>query len=166
MTHDIGIQEVATAHLGRKGYLGFLVFVCVVSAMGGLLFGYDTVVIAGTVSLVKSQFALTDVMEGCFVSSALWGCALGVALSGCICDVSDKYGRKKVMIGSAVLLLISALGCGFTPEKYFLVVARFIGGIGVGLASMVSPLYISEISPAHLRGRLVSLFQLTICMGI
>jgi len=150
----------------EKGNLNFLVFICLVSAMGGLLFGYDTVVIAGTVTSVKSQFSMTDVMEGFFVSAVLWGCALGVAFSGCIADVSDKYGRRKTMIGSAVLLFVSALGCGIAPNVPFLIAARFIGGVGVGLASMVSPLYISEVSPSHLRGRLVSLFQLTICIGI
>jgi len=150
----------------KEGNLFFLTFISVVAAMGGLLFGYDTVVIAGTVNLVKVQFSLSSFLEGCFVSSALWGCALGVAISGCFYDVSDKYGRKNTMIASAVLLLISALGCGMAPNALWLVIARFVGGVGVGLASMVSPLYISEVSPPHLRGRLVSLFQLTICMGI
>ena len=166
MPQDTKKLEVLSASQPEQGNLGFLIFICFVAALGGLLFGYDIVVIAGTVNLVKSQYIFTDVLEGCFVSSALWGCALGVALSGCICDVGDKYGRKNTMIGSSVLLLVSALGCGIAPNAIFLVVARFIGGIGVGLASMVSPLYISEVSPPHLRGRLVSLFQLTITIGI
>lgn len=159
-------QGLVSGNKLEKGNIGFLIFICVVASMGGLLFGYDTVVIAGTISPVKAQFAMTDVMEGFFVSAALWGCALGVALSGCIIDVGDRYGRKWTMIGSAVLLLISALGCGIAPNVSILIIARLIGGVGVGLASMASPLYISEVSPAHLRGRMVSLFQLTICIGI
>ena len=146
-----------------SGYIRFLFFVCIVSALGGLLFGYDTVVIAGTVSMVKSQFALTAAMEGWFVSAALQGCLIGVAIAGW---ASDRFGRKNVLIMSSLFLLLSALGCGIAPEQYTLIVARIIGGVGVGLASIVSPLYISEISPRHLRGRLVSLFQLTICLGI
>ena len=166
MPQDTKKLEVLSASQPEQGNLGFLIFICLVAAIGGLLFGYDTVVIAGTVNPVKAQFEMTGVMEGCFVSAALWGCALGVVFSGCIADVTDKYGRKNTLIGSAVLLFISALGCGITPNLTILIIARFIGGVGVGLASMASPLYISEVSPAHLRGRLVSLFQLTICIGI
>ena len=163
---DVNSQGLVSGNATEKGNIGFLVFISIVASMGGLLFGYDTVVIAGTVSPVKAQFAMTDVMEGFFVSAALWGCALGVAFSGCLADVSDRYGRKNTMIQSAVLLFVSALGCGITPNITILILSRFIGGVGVGLASMASPLYISEVSPSHLRGRLVSLFQLTICLGI
>ena len=166
MTDDAQTMELSAGNELGKGNIGFLIFISVVAAMGGLLFGYDTVVIAGTISPVKAQFEMSGLMEGFFVSAALWGCALGVAFSGCIADVSDRYGRKNTLIGSAILLFISALGCGITPNVTILIIARFIGGVGVGLASMASPLYISEVSPAHLRGRLVSLFQLTICLGI
>ena len=163
--YDVDGKGFMLENKGKES-IGFLIFISVVASMGGLLFGYDTVVIAGTISPVKVQFAMSDVMEGFFVSAALWGCALGVAFSGCIADISDKYGRKNTMIGSSVLLFVSALGCGVAPNVTILILARFIGGVGVGLASMASPLYISEVSPAHLRGRLVSLFQLTICIGI
>lgn len=159
-------QKLVFENKTEKENIAFLIFITIVAAMGGLLFGYDTVVIAGTITPVKIQFAMTDIMEGFFVSSALWGCALGVAFSGCIADVIDKYGRKNTMIQAALLLLISALGCGIAPNMTILIMARFIGGVGVGIASMASPLYISEVSPSHLRGRLVSLFQLTICLGI
>ncbi len=166
MRHEVQTMESSAGNNLQKGNIGFLIFVCVVASMGGLLFGYDTVVIAGTISPVKAQFAMTDVMEGFFVSAALWGCALGVAFSGCIVDIGDRYGRKLTMVGSALLLFLSAVGCGISPNVSILIIARFIGGVGVGLASMASPLYISEVSPAHLRGRMVSLFQLAICIGI
>ena len=166
MVHDGQGIELSSGKMKKEGNLLFLTFISLVAAMGGLLFGYDTVVIAGTITLIKMQFTMGSFLEGCFVSSALWGCAIGVAISGCFYDVSDKYGRKNVMMVSAFLLLVSALGCGMAPNTIWLISARFVGGVGVGLASMVSPLYISEVSPPHLRGRLVSLFQLTICLGI
>jgi sugar porter (SP) family MFS transporter len=147
----------------REGSLVFLTFVCVVSAMGGLLFGFDTVVIGGTVPAVTSQFQLDDWLKGLFVASALIGCMLGSVVAG---SLSDAFGRKKVLILSSVLFLATGIGCALAWDKYSLLVFRFIGGMGIGVASMVCPLYISEISPAHLRGRMVTLFQFAITIGI
>lgn len=145
------------------GNIPLLTLISLISAMGGFLFGYETVVIAGTIGLVKTQFYLSSFMEGWFVSSGLVGCMAGVVLAG---SISDRIGRKKVMILSALLLTIASIGCAFAPDAFWLVSFRITGGVGVGIASIVSPLYISEISPPRFRGRFVSLFQLTITIGI
>lgn len=150
-------------HEDRRGSLLFLTFICIVSALGGLLFGFDTVVISGARGLVTEQFEMSKTMEGWLVSSALWACALGAMIAGAL---SDRFGRKKVLILSGILFVISAWGCGIAESSSFLVIARIIGGIGVGIASMISPLYISEISPPSLRGRMVTLFQFAITIGI
>jgi SP family arabinose:H+ symporter-like MFS transporter len=141
----------------------YLYLVCLVAALGGFLFGFDTAVISGTVSLVKSDFNLSAVSEGWFVSCALLGCIIGVSCSG---KLSDKYGRKIVLILSAVLFLASALGCMLSGSFTGLIVFRLIGGLGIGVASMVSPLYISEFSPSRFRGMMVSLYQLALTIGI
>lgn len=143
--------------------LSFVMLISLVSAMGGFLFGYETVVIAGTISLVKAQFQFSALMEGWFVSSGLVGCVAGVVVAGLLCDT---IGRKNVMILSGALLSIAAVVCALAPSVDLLVIGRLLGGAGVGLASIVSPLYISELAPAQYRGRLVSLFQVTITLGI
>ncbi|MBK0379679.1 sugar porter family MFS transporter [Mucilaginibacter segetis] len=141
----------------------YLYLVCLVAALGGFLFGFDTAVISGTVSLVKNDFNLSAVSEGWFVSCALLGCIIGVSFSG---KLSDKYGRKIVLIISAVLFLASALGCMLSDSFTTLIIFRLIGGLGIGVASMVSPLYISEFSPSRYRGMMVSLYQLALTIGI
>jgi len=141
----------------------YLYLVCLVAALGGFLFGFDTAVISGTISLVKGDFGLSPVSEGWFVSCALLGCILGVSFSG---KLSDKYGRKIVLIISAVLFLASAIGCMLSESFTFLIASRLIGGLGIGVASMVSPLYISEFAPSRLRGMMVSLYQLALTIGI
>ena len=141
----------------------YLYLVCLVAALGGFLFGFDTAVISGTVSLVKRDFNLDALHEGWFVSCALLGCIIGVSLSG---KLSDKYGRRIVMILSAILFLGSAAGCMFSNSFTVLVFFRLIGGLGIGVASMVSPLYISEFSPSRFRGMMVSLYQLALTVGI
>jgi SP family arabinose:H+ symporter-like MFS transporter len=141
----------------------YLYLVCLVAALGGFLFGFDTAVISGTISLVKGDFGLDPVSEGWFVSCALLGCIIGVSFSG---KLSDKYGRKIVLIISAVLFLASAIGCMLSESFNFLIASRLIGGLGIGVASMVSPLYISEFAPSRLRGMMVSLYQLALTIGI
>jgi len=146
-----------------RAHAGYLAVVCFIAALGGFLFGFDTAVISGTVGYLKKQFALGALMEGWVVTSALIGCILGASTAG---TLSDRFGRKRVLLLSAVLFLVSALAC-MTPESVpLLVAARLVGGLGVGVASMLSPMYISELSPAHLRGRLVALYQLAITIGI
>jgi len=141
----------------------YLLFIALTAALGGFLFGYDTAVISGTIGFVKSKFALDAVMEGWFVSSALVGCIAGVSFAGAL---SDRVGRKKALIASGLLFSISALGCAISASHTALIIFRLLGGIGVGVASMLSPLYISEVSPAKVRGRMVALYQLAIATGI
>lgn len=148
---------------GARDNLAYVALVSIASAMGGFLFGYETVVIAGALPSVKAQFHFSALMEGWFVTSGLLGCVFGVIAAGKLCD---RIGRKRVMLVSAVLLAVAALACAAAPAASWLIAGRFIGGVGVGIASVVSPLYISEVAPAEFRGRLVSLFQLTITIGI
>lgn len=141
----------------------FLFFIAITAALGGFLFGYDTAVISGTISFVKGKFELNTAMEGWFVSSALVGCIAGVAFAG---ELSDRFGRKYSLIVSGLLFSISALGCALSGSHTELIIFRMIGGVGVGVASMLSPLYISEVSPARVRGRMVALYQFAITLGI
>jgi sugar porter (SP) family MFS transporter len=141
----------------------YLLFIAITAALGGFLFGYDTAVISGTISFVKGKFDLNTAMEGWFVSSALVGCILGVAMAG---ELSDRFGRKRTLIASGLLFSVSALGCALSGSHTELIIYRLVGGIGVGVASMLSPLYISEVSPARVRGRMVALYQFAITLGI
>jgi len=147
----------------RTGNLPYLLFVCCVSALGGFLFGFDTAVISGTVGFVKAQFALDALQEGWFVACALLGCILGVSAAGVL---ADRFGRKAVLFLSALLFALSAVGCMLAPGEAFLVLSRIVGGLGIGVASMLAPLYISEISIPAYRGRMVTLYQLAITVGI
>ena len=142
--------------------MGYVAFLSIVAALGGLLFGYDTAVISGTVSQVLKQFQLTTMESGWYVGSALIGSIVGVIFAG---KLSDELGRKKTMIISAILFTSSAIGCAFSNNLNDLVIWRMVGGGGIGIVSVVCPLYISEISPASHRGRLVSLYQLAITIG-
>jgi SP family arabinose:H+ symporter-like MFS transporter len=150
----------ATTHAGS---LLFLLFCCLASALGGLLFGYDLFVIAGAKDLIVQRFQLSTLMEGWFVSSAMVGAMLGCMMAG---TASDRFGRQKVLLIASFFLLACSVGCGLAWSPASLIFFRWIGGVGVGIASMVCPLYISEISPPRLRGRMVTLFQLAICVGI
>lgn len=137
--------------------------VSAVAAFGGLLFGYDTAVIAGAIGYLQVKFELSPMLTGWAASSAIWGCVFGALFAGAL---SDKYGRKKVLLLSGLLFTLSALGSAVPDNLTQFVLARFIGGLGVGSASMLSPLYISEIAPAQIRGMLVTLYQLAIVFGI
>ncbi len=134
-----------------------------IAALGGFLFGYDTAVISGTTGFVSDQFSLDAVLLGWFVSCALFGCVIGVLCAGFL---RDRFGTRPMLISAAVLFTVSAIGCMFAGSFESLVVYRFVGGLGVGIASMLSPLYIAEIAPPQSRGRLVSLYQLAITVGI
>lgn len=137
--------------------------VTLVASLGGFLFGFDMAVISGVLPLVQKQFTLSAAQEGWFVSSALVGCIIGVAFSG---ELSDRLGRKKPLILTALLFIASALGCAFMPNLAGVIAARLIGGIGIGIASNVVPLYISEIAPSAIRGRLVTYYQFALTFGI
>ena len=141
----------------------YVIIISVIAAIGGLLFGYDTAVIAGAIGSIQTIFDLSPALTGWAASSAIWGCMIGVIFSGFL---SDKFGRKKVLILSAILFFISAVGSSIPKNLTQFVIARLIGGVGVGIASMLSPMYISEIAPAKIRGTLVTLYQLAIVIGI
>lgn len=137
--------------------------ISMVAALGGLLFGYDTAVISGAIGSIKTRFGLTPALEGWAASAAIWGCVGGVAVAGFL---ADRFGRKKVLWGSAILFAVSAVWSAIPRSLTEFVLARMLGGLGVGAASMISPLYISEVAPAHSRGRLGTLYQLAIVLGI
>lgn len=142
--------------------MGRVVFLALVAAIGGILFGYDTAVISGTTEIVKNQFRLTTIAEGWYVGCALIGSILGVMIAGMM---SDYLGRKKTMLISALLFSVSAIGCAVCSDFNQLVIFRIVGGFGIGIVSIVSPIYISEIAPAQKRGTLVSLYQLAVTVG-
>ena len=142
--------------------IGYVIFMAAVAALGGILFGYDTAVISGTTVLVRNQFALNDLSEGWYVGCALVGSICGVLAAGWL---SDYLGRKLTMLISAALFSISAIGCAVCGSFNGLVAYRIIGGVGIGIVSIVSPIYISEVSPAKVRGTLVSLYQLAVTVG-
>ncbi|WP_233562157.1 sugar porter family MFS transporter, partial [Bacteroides sp. AM16-13] len=141
---------------------GYLIFLSVVAALGGFLFGYDTAVISGTIAQVTQLFQLDTLQQGWYVGCALVGSIVGVLFAGIL---SDKLGRKLTMVISAVLFSTSALGCALSADFTQLVIYRIIGGVGIGVVSIVSPLYISEVAVAQYRGRLVSLYQLAVTVG-
>lgn len=142
---------------------GYLYRVCSVAALGGLLFGFDTAVINGAIVFLKAQFALSEIQVEIAASSLLAGCVAGASLAGFL---SDRFGRRRVLLASAALFLLSSLGAALPRTLTEFVGARFAGGLAIGVASVMSPLYIAEISPARLRGRLVTLNQLAIVSGI
>lgn len=142
--------------------IGYVIFLSFVAALGGFLFGYDTAVISGTIDQVTAQYQLDTIHQGWFVGCALVGSILGVAVAGVL---SDKFGRKKAMIISAVLFSASGIGCALSGSFDQLVFYRIVGGIGIGVVSIISPMYISEVAITSYRGRLVSLYQLAITVG-
>lgn len=143
--------------------LSYLIPICLVATLGGLLFGYDTGVISGAIEFLTIRFQLDVVMKGWASGCVLLGCAAGVLLAG---PLSDRFGRKKVLFLSALLFLASSLGTALPADIWTFIVFRVLGGVGIGVASMSTPMYIAEIAPAHLRGRLVSVNQIAIVSGI
>ena len=140
----------------------YLIFLSVVAAIGGFLFGYDTAVISGTTKMVAAQFNLDTIAVGWYVGCALIGSIAGVLVAG---YMGDTLGRKRSMIVSALLFTVSAAGCAVSGTLNELVAYRIIGGVGIGIASIICPLYISELAVAQYRGRLVSCYQLAITVG-
>lgn len=144
---------------------GFIYFICLVSAMGGLLFGYDWVVIGGAKIFYEQFFGIAGdpAMQGLAMSIALAGCLIGALTSGML---ADKLGRKPLLLLSALIFVVTAYGTGAFSNFHYFLLARFGGGIAIGIASGLSPMYIAEVAPASIRGKLVSLNQLTIVIGI
>ena len=133
------------------------------SALAGFIFGFDTVVISGAEQTIQELWGLGAGLHGLTMSMALWGTVLGALLGGW---PTDKFGRKKTLIWVGALYFVSAVGSGLAPDVYTLMIARFIGGVGIGVSTVAAPLYISEISPADRRGRLAGMFQFNIVFGI
>jgi SP family xylose:H+ symportor-like MFS transporter len=146
----------------RIGSTTYVFMVTLVAALGGLLFGYDTGVINGAIGPLKAHFSLNPRQEGWAMGCALLGCALGAIGAG---PLSDRFGRKKALIVSAVLFFISAVGTAIPRTLTTFILYRILGGLGVGAASLISPMYIAEISPARIRGRMVSINQFAIVSG-
>jgi sugar porter (SP) family MFS transporter len=140
-----------------------LFFWSITAALAGFLFGFDTIVISGAEQKIQSLWSLNSAMHGLCMSAALWGTVLGALTGGW---PAERFGRRRTLIWIGVLYFVSAVGSGIAPEKYFFMVSRFIGGLGVGMATVASPMYISEISPARMRGRLAGMFQFNIVFGI
>jgi MFS transporter, SP family, arabinose:H+ symporter len=141
----------------------YVIAITVVAAIGGLIFGFDTAIVAGATRYMKEQFSLNSLQEGWAVSVVLIGCMFGAGLAG---PVSDRIGRRRFMLISAVLFFVSAIGCAIPRTITQFVIFRFVGGLGIGSAAVLSPLYIAEISPARIRGALVSVNQMAIVTGI
>lgn len=149
--------------MGKKSYL---LLITIISALGGLLFGYDTGVINGAQFYLSKYFELDSILKGWVVSSALLGCFVGAIIAG---KLSIIIGRKHSLVISAILFTISAFGSGlpgmFPETVSVLVVFRIIGGLGIGIASMNAPMYIAEIAPSNIRGKMVTYYQLAIVVG-
>ena len=141
----------------------FVILAASVAALGGLLFGYDTGVISGAILFVAKGFTLSTATQEFVVSVVLIGCVLGAAGAGWL---ADRFGRKRTLLGAGLVFGFGALGSAFAPNVETLVVARLVVGLAIGISSVVSPLYISEVAPAKFRGGLVSLYQFAITIGI
>jgi sugar porter (SP) family MFS transporter len=142
---------------------GYVILIASVAALGGLLFGFDTAVIAGTLQYLTKYFKLSDLQLGFVVGATSIGCIPGALVSG---KLADLYGRKKMLLLTALLYLVAALGSGLATSFAYLVIYRFVGGLAIGMASTIAPIYISEVAPAKFRGRLGMLQQLAIVTGI
>ena len=147
----------------KKGLKGFVYVAVGVAAIGGLLFGYDTGVISGAILFIQKQYNLSSIMEEVVVSSVLVGAIIGAVIGGAL---TDRYGRRKMIILAGIIFTISAIGTAFSPSVAWLITGRVISGIGIGIASFISPMYIGELVPAKVRGSLVAVNMLAITTGI
>lgn len=147
----------------KKKISSYVILISCAAALGGLLFGYDTAVISGAVGFLQIKFSLTSAEVGWVTSCILIGCAIGVSVAGIL---SDLFGRKKILALSAIIFALSSLGAAFSSSYLVLVIWRMLAGVGIGLTSLITPLYIAEMAPADVRGKLVSVSQLAITIGI
>ena len=149
--------------VASRGNIGFIAAIVAVASIGGFMFGYDSGVINGTQEGLESSFSVSALGTGALVGALLIGCAAGAFTAG---RLADRIGRRNVMMLAAALFFVSALGAGAAPSAEFFIIARFIGGLGVGAASVISPVYISEVAPAAIRGRLTTVQQIMIITGL
>ncbi|WP_419701645.1 sugar porter family MFS transporter [Mucilaginibacter sp. NFX135] len=141
----------------------YIIGISFISALGGYLFGFDFAVISGALPFLRTQFALDPVWEGFLTGSLALGCIVGCLLAG---NLADKYGRKPGLMVAALIFAVSSIGIAFAQTLTYFIILRFAAGIGVGMASMLCPMYIAEVSPAEVRGRNVAINQLTVVIGI
>ena len=156
-------QTASSSSLKVRTNLAYLLPICLVATLGGLLFGYDTGVISGAIEALTAHFQLNDLMKGWASGCVLLGCATGVLLVG---PISDRFGRKPAMFLAALMFLASAIGTAVPKDIWTFIIFRLIGGVGIGIASISTPMYIAEITPAHIRGRMVAVNQIAIVGGI
>ncbi|MBO7654881.1 MAG: MFS transporter, partial [Kiritimatiellae bacterium] len=138
-------------------------FLAIVAALGGFLFGFDTIVISGAEQDIQRVWSLSAMTHGWVMSAALWGTVIGSLIGG---GISDCFGRKKTLFWVGVFYLVSAVWSGFATGPVSMIIARFIGGLGVGVSTVAAPVYISEISPPESRGKMTALFQFNIVFGV
>lgn len=160
---SVTTDAVRASVASESGNVGYVYTVAGVAALGGLLFGFDTAVINGAIVFLRRDFALTDFQTELAASSILIGCVIGASVAGAL---NDSFGRKKVLFAAAMLFLLSAISAALSANLAQFAIARLVGGLAIGVASMSSPLYIAEIAPATIRGRLVTLNQMAIVTGI
>jgi sugar porter (SP) family MFS transporter len=164
MATIISERNVTAADISKYRFnIGYILGISFISALGGYLFGFDFAVISGALPFLQKQFSLDAYWEGFATGSLALGAIIGCLIAG---TVSDKYGRKPGLLVAAAIFAVSSLAMAFSPSRDVFIGSRFCAGIGVGMASMLSPMYIAEVSPAHLRGRMVAINQLTIVIGI
>ncbi|RZK58571.1 MAG: MFS transporter, partial [Hymenobacter sp.] len=157
------LRETATGPAPPAGSTGYVYLIAAVAALGGLLFGFDTAIINGALVFLKKDFGLSDAQTELAASSILFGAVAGAAIAGWL---TDRYGRRRLLFGAALLFTLSAIAAALPRTLTEFVVARLAGGIAIGVASLLVPLYIAEIAPARIRGKLVTLNQLAIVSGI
>ena len=163
MTPIIPSAETGDDH-DAKFNRGYIFAIALTAALGGLMFGYDWVVIGGAELFYEKYFHLSSALQvGWAMSSALIGALVGAVFAGAL---SDKFGRKPLLVLSGLLFVVTSIGTGLAPNFVFFVANRLLGGVAIGIASNLSPLYIAEVAPASMRGRLVSINQLTIALGV
>ena len=159
----LGVPAFHNLYQGRTMHNKKLILWALTSALAGFLFGFDTVVISGAEQAIQDLWGLNSTTHGLTISMALWGTVIGSLIGGW---PTERFGRSKTLLPVGWLYLISALGSAYAPEVYSFMIARFIGGLGVGISTVAAPLYISEISPPQYRGRLAGMFQFNIVFGI
>ena len=157
------LRETAAGPAPPAGSTGYVYLIAAVAALGGLLFGFDTAIINGALVFLKKDFGLSDSQTELAASSILFGAVAGAAIAGWL---TDRYGRRRLLFGAALLFTLSAIAAALPRTLTEFVVARLAGGIAIGVASLLVPLYIAEIAPARIRGKLVTLNQLAIVSGI
>jgi SP family galactose:H+ symporter-like MFS transporter len=158
------LREPNAGPIPQKTHVkGFVYYAVAIAALGGLLFGYDTGVVSGAILLITRQFSLSSTMEEIVVSAVLVGAVAGASLGGAL---TDRFGRRGLIIVAGVIFIVSSLGTALSPSVPWLIAARVVSGIAIGLASFISPMYIAELVPARVRGALVAVNMLAITTGI